>query len=278
VSATTIAVGAARCTRVAYAEVDVAPEVVGLSAESIAPVPWAEPAWARSGQVRVAAAAWIIESDGARIVVDPAQAADALLRSGDAASAHQEAFAALLDASGFARETITHAVATHLDGVGMLAWRHDDGTWAPFFPNAPIWMSRRELDALDRGFDIAGEPVSGIEVLGQLRAAGAVTASDDVEQITGEVTLVLTGAHNPGHQIVRIESAGERAVMIGHLALSPLHLATGECPLHMDPPAAFAALEAIRDEGTLLIGPLWPEPGAGRWHDGAFRPAAREPL
>jgi glyoxylase-like metal-dependent hydrolase (beta-lactamase superfamily II) len=270
VSVTTVTVGDVRCTRVGYAEIEIDPGAVGLSAEQVRAVPWGEPTWALDGQVRVAAAAWVVESGDARIVVDPATTADGILRSGADASAHQEAFAARLADAGFPRETITHAVATHLDGIGMFAWRDDDGTWGPFFPNAKLWMSARELDAIDSGFDIDGEPPSGVEALDELRALGVVEANGDGDRITDEVGVEVTGAHNPGHQVVRIESSGERAVMLGHLALSPLHLATGPCVQNIDPPAAHAVLEAIRDEGALLIGPLWPEPGAGWWREGAF--------
>jgi hypothetical protein len=267
VSVTTASVGAVRCTRVGYVDVEVEPDAVGLTAEQVAGTAWGEPVWALGHHVRVGAAAWIIESGDARIVVDPLGAADAILRDGGDAIAHQEAFAANLAAAGLARESITHAIATHLDGIGMLAWRHDDDTWGPFFPNATIQMSRRELDALDAGLD-----ASGFDVLAALRALGAVVASDDDQRITHEVSLELTGSHSPGHQMVRIDSQGERAVMVGHLAISPLHLAAGECRLNLDPAAAHAALRAVRDEGSLLIGPLWPAPGAGRWHDGTFVP------
>lgn len=268
----TFRVGSVRCSRVGYVDVEVDADAVGLAAEQVAAVPWAEPAWASNGQVRVGAAAWIIESGDARIVVDPAQAADALLRDDDAA-AHQEAFASALADAGFARDTITHAVASHLDGIGMFAWRNEAGSWAPFFPNAAIHMSAQELAGLDSEYGAGGgEPVSGLDVLNELRAQGAVDANDDGERITDAVTLEHTGAHSPGHQVVRIESSGDSAVMLGHLAISPLTLAMGENRLNLEPSAAFAALEAIRDEGSILIGPLWPEPGAGRWHDGALVP------
>ena len=36
---------------------------------------------------------------------------------------------ALLTSAGFPRESFTHAIATHYEGVGMLAWRNDDGSW-----------------------------------------------------------------------------------------------------------------------------------------------------
>jgi len=259
---TSLRVGAVRLTRVGYADVPLPPETVGLTASDVAAIDWAEPTWAEGGQVRAAAAAWIIESGDARIVVDPALAADAILRNEQDAAAHQEAFAAALAGAGFARETITHAVATHYDGIGMLAWRTDDGRWAPFFPNAGLLISERELAAWDR------------PELRDLEEAGAIRPTGERHVITSEVSLEHTGAHSVGHQIVRVESEGERAVIVGHLAVVPLHLATGVCEQeHDEPEAAWQVLSAIRDEGALLIGPLWPTPGCGRWDGSQLVPA-----
>ena len=172
--------------------------------------------------------------------------------------AHQQAFAALLDAAGFPRETITHAVATHYDGVGMLAWRNDDGSWCRFFPNAPVLISARELAAID---------------ISNRLDDSCVQPTGDRHPITSEVTLEHTGAHTPGHQIVRIESEGERAVIVGHLAVVPHHLSSGVIPKqHVDAEAAWTTLCALRDEDTVLIGPLWPTPGAGRWQNGELVP------
>jgi hypothetical protein len=58
-------------------------------------------------------------------------------------------------------------------------------------------------------------------------------------------------------------------VFIGHLALSPLQLTSGvRAAGHLDVQRAHDALEAelrwARDHHALLIGPLWPSPGAGR--------------
>jgi glyoxylase-like metal-dependent hydrolase (beta-lactamase superfamily II) len=251
-------VGAVRLTRVGYADVPLPPETFGLTAADVAAIEWAEPTWAEGTQVRAAAAAWVIESGDARIVVDPAFAADDILRNEQDAATHQEAFAATLAEAGFARETITHAVATHFDGIGMLAWRNDDASWAPFFPNAPVLYSAREPALAD-----------------VRRYLGAsVQLTEDRQTVTDEVTLEHTGAHGAGHQIVRIESQGERAVVVGHLAVVPLQLATGVCEKqHEQPEAAWEVLRAIRDEGTLLIGPLWPAPGCGRWVGNRLVPA-----
>ncbi len=212
----------------------------------------------------------MIESGDARIVVDPACAADDILRTEADAAAHQEAFAALLAEAGFPRESFTHAVATHYEGVGMFAWRNDDGSWTRFFPNAPILMSQTELDAMDAG-ELFMEAV-----MPQLRAHGAVAAVDgDQVDLTDDVTLELTGGHSPGHQVVRVHSRGEQAVIVGHLAVSAVHLGTGYCPEeHIDPDRALVVMDKLLAEDAVLIGPLWPEPGAGRMVDGRFLPVA----
>jgi glyoxylase-like metal-dependent hydrolase (beta-lactamase superfamily II) len=260
-SINTVRVGNVTLTRVGYADVGVDPHRVGLSPEDVAGVAWAEPLWAGGGEIRAGAAAWVIESGDTRIVVDPAFAADDVLRNDNDAAAHQEAFAALLAGAGFPRESFTHAIATHYEGVGMLAWRNDDGTWERFFPNAPILMSQREIDAID-----AGE-VYTEAVMPQLRAQGALRGVSDHEILTHDVSIECTGGHSPGHQIVRVSSGGEQAVIVGHLAVSAVHLATGECPPgHMDPAGAHTALEKLLAEDAVLIGPLWPAPGAGRWN------------
>ena len=162
----------------------------------------------RRPSARASASAWIIESGDARIIVDPACAVDDILRNDNDAAAHQEAFAALLADAGFPRESFTHAIATHLDGIGMFAWRNDDGTWTRFFPNAPLIISQRELDGIDHGEFVP----SGKDVLAELRAQGVVQAvTADHERITDHVSLEFTGGHTEGHQVVRISSDGERS-------------------------------------------------------------------
>ena len=112
-----------------------------------------------------------------------------------------------------------------------------------------------------------------MEVLAELRAQGAVQAvAVERAPVTGDVSVELTGGHTPGHQIVRIDSQGEHAVMIGHLALSPIHLGLDECRNHMDGDAAIAQLRACFVGDPVLVGPLWPAPGAGHWNGRELRP------
>jgi len=260
VATTRYAVGDATLVRVPYVDVLVDPDVVGLTREQVEQHHWAVPTWAEDGQVRVAAAVWIIESEGRRIVVDPAQAADEILRTGPDAVAHQEAVAALLDAAGYPRESIDTVIATHIDGIGMIAWRDGD-TWTPFFPNAELLVSEQESAAI---VDDGPYVPSGSEAFTALHEQGAVTTVGDEHVVTAHVTTEWTGKHSPGHQLVHVTSGDAHATMIGHLALNPVHCLIDDCALHGDTPAAIAVLQTLAD-GRLLAGPLWPTPGAIRW-------------
>jgi glyoxylase-like metal-dependent hydrolase (beta-lactamase superfamily II) len=262
-SITEVRIGTVQLTRVGYVDVTIDPARVGITPAQIAAVPWAFPVWADGEEVRAGAAVWVIQDGDARIAVDPAQAADEIIRTDADAAVHQEAFAALLEASGMPRESFTHAIATHVEGIGMWAWRNDDGSWVPFFPNARILVPQREFDAIDRG----EHPSPVHPAFAQLRELGALEAVDDGQRVTEHVSLEHVGAHTPGHQFVRIESEDETAVMVGHVAVTALHLATGPCPQqHPCPDEAQARIEALLTEDAVIIGPLWPEPGAGRWN------------
>jgi glyoxylase-like metal-dependent hydrolase (beta-lactamase superfamily II) len=265
VSVDAFRVGSVTLTRVGYVDIDLDPAVLGLTAAQVTAVPWAAPTWATTdGQLRVGAAAWVIEDGNARIVVDPAQAADDILRSDTDAAAHQQAFAQLLADAGFARDTVTHAIASHIDGIGMFAWRNDDGSWSPFFPNARLLLHERELEAIDGG----DYQPSGTGALADLRRAGIVEAvTTERAPVTEHVAVEFTGAHSPGHQVVRVSDSGDVAVMLGHLALSAVHVAPGA---HAFSDEEQHALTRLRDEGAVLVGPLWPSPGAGRFDGDRF--------
>src|SRR4051812_30963929 len=145
-------IGDIELIRVGYADVTVPADRVGITIEQIRAVPWAEPLWAEDGNPRAGAAVWVIRAGDAVIAVDPAQAADDILRHGPDARVHQEAFAAVMSDAGVPREQVTHSIMTHAEGIGMWAWRDDNDegeSWTPFFPNAPLLASEAELAAFD---------------------------------------------------------------------------------------------------------------------------------
>jgi glyoxylase-like metal-dependent hydrolase (beta-lactamase superfamily II) len=260
--------GAVSLVRVPYADVLVDAGVVGLESSQVEAIAWAAPTWADGAQVRVGAAVWVIESAGRRIVVDPAQAADGILRTGPDALVHQEGVAAALANAGFPRESIDTVIASHIDGIGMIAWVDGDDGWSPFFPNADVLISRREYDAI---VDDSSYRPQGSDALVALHAHGVVTTVDDLHVVTPEVTIRHTGGHSPGHQIVQVASRDLDATLIGHLALSPLHCAIDDFGGHVDAQVATGVLRELRDRGQLLVGPLWPAPGAARWTNAEMR-------
>jgi hypothetical protein len=271
-----IALPGATLTRVAYADLPVPSAIVGLTPEQFATIPWASPLWAENEQVRIGAAAWFAVIGGKRIVFDPVQAADAVLRADPTAEqAHQAAIANVFAEAGFARESVDLLVMSHIEGVGMVAWRDADGAWSRFFPNARVLVSDQVL----REFTAAG--AQGDDDIqhaawSALIEQGCVDTFVDGAEVVPGLRATLTGAHCPGHAAFHFgqrAGGGPAVTLIGHLAVSPLHLQTGECAaLNAEPAAAWARLRELADDGRTLIGPLWPAPGHGRWVDGRFEP------
>src|SRR5262245_28157800 len=142
----TLPLDGATLTRVGYTDVAIPGEFIGLGPNDLARAPWREPLWTDGERVRIGAAAWFADVGSQRIAFDPFQAADGVLRADrEAEEHHQAAIARTLAEAGFARESVTLLVMTHIEGVGMVAERNADGRWVPFFPNARVLISDVEL-------------------------------------------------------------------------------------------------------------------------------------
>jgi glyoxylase-like metal-dependent hydrolase (beta-lactamase superfamily II) len=258
----TFVVGDVKLTRVAYFDVPLDAQVIGFTSDQVAEVPWGEPIWAEaSGRVLVGQAIWVIESEDRTIVIDPCGASDDFLRTGPEAALHEAAVVAAMESAGFPVEGVDTVVMSHLDGIGMVASPEPEGGWSPLFPNARVVISETELA------HVAARPETpGAAALRCLVDRGYVDGTGLPHPIAPGVTLELTGGHSPGHAVLRV---GDDAVFIGHLAINPIQVCGGVLPhQHVDPVVAFAALEHelawASERDALIIGPLWPEPGAGR--------------
>jgi glyoxylase-like metal-dependent hydrolase (beta-lactamase superfamily II) len=249
-------------TRVPYFDVPLDAEVIGFSPQQVLEVPWGVPDWVTAeGRVLVGQAIWVIESEGQTVVVDPCGAADAFLRSGPEASIHEAAVIAAMASSGFPVHSVDIVVMSHLDGIGMAGSLDAEGHWSPLFPNARIVVSERELAHIE-----ATQGIGGRSAFRELAAQGVVDAVQCPYEITPHVTMEQTGGHSPGHCALRV---GDEAVLIGHLAINPVQVSGGVMPTaHSDPLQAFSYLEQeltwAGENNALVIGPLWPDPGAGR--------------
>jgi glyoxylase-like metal-dependent hydrolase (beta-lactamase superfamily II) len=256
------AVGDIVLTQVPYFDVPLDPDVIGFTAEQVSAVPWGEPVWADpDGRVLVGQALWVIDTGDRTIVVDPCGASDAFLRTGAEAVAHQAAVVSAMASAGFPVDDVDTVVMSHLDGIGMVAAVDGQGGWAPLFPCARIVITNAELAHVRRHPD-----TSGRAALLELLAQGYVDGTEAAREIADGVTLELTAGHTPGHPVVRV---GDEAMFLGHLAVNPVQVC-GEIgtDAHTDPTTAFIAVESAlawaAERSALVIGPLWPEPGAGR--------------
>lgn len=265
----TIELTQGRLTRVGYLEVPVPPALLGLTDETIAAVSWS-PAWADGTQPRLGAAAWIAEVAGRRLVFDPLLALDVVLRPDpDTERASEEAVTRLFAEAGFPVESIDLVVMSHIDGIGMVARRDQQGGWTPFFPRARILLSELELSGFVASASSAegGRPEPVRDAWTALIDGGRVDSYADGEAIVPGLMADVSGGHGPGHAVMHFMNNGRpEASLIGHLAVSPIHLATGECAaLNEDPAAAWRLLHENARDGRLISGSLWPAPGFGRW-------------
>ena len=263
---TTLQIDGLTLTRVLYADVMIPPEAGGLTVADVQSVRWRSPEWASDTEFGASASAWIVESENRRIVLEPLQAADDVLHDPAAGSLHTDAFVELMAREGFPVETIDTVLISHIESIGMMGRRDDAGEWVPVFPNARIVIPRASLDEFER------EPreFPATAVWRKFIETGLVDTIEGGTEVVPGMTAELTGAHNPGHTVFHF-GAGPVATWVGHLAVSPLHLATGLCPQqHPEPERAWEILRGFRDDGRILLGPLWPSPGVGRWQDGSF--------
>jgi hypothetical protein len=257
-----LAIGGLRLRRVLYADVLVPPEITGLTVAQMQAVPWRVPQWGEGDQLRASASAWVVDSGDRRLVLDPMQAADNVLHDPGGEDAHRRAIADAFERADIPRDTIDTVVVSHVEGIGMIAGR--DAT--RFFPNARVLVS----DAAREEFERNPFPDFSTDVWRKLIGDGVVdTFADGVEIVPGMRADVSKG-HNPGHTVFHFGD-GPDATFLGHLAISPLHLATGLCPQqHPEPKRAWKLLHEYADDGRILIGPLWPTPGCGRWSNDQF--------
>ncbi len=264
-----ILVDSLRLTRVLYVDALVPADAVGLSAEEVDAVTWNDDRWSSSGQVRAGAAAWVVSDGAEHVVLDPFLAADEIFHDPASAAGHQEAITSAFAVAGVGREQVTRVVVSHIEGIGMIAVR-DGEAWTPFFPNARVSIGEAALS------DFRSQPGGhwSSDAWQSLLDAHLVDTFADADEIMPGMRAQHTGLHNPGHYMFHFGDT-PTATFLGHLATSPLHLSTGPCAAqHLQPDAAWEMLHDIAADGRLLIGPLWPSPGAGRWTGSAFEPFA----
>ncbi|MBO6523966.1 MAG: MBL fold metallo-hydrolase [Balneolaceae bacterium] len=135
-----------------------------------------------------------------------------------------------LDIFGLTPADVTHVVLSHLhfDHAAGSTFVDNSATTQPTMPYANYFVQKLEWHyAVQR----VGEqnPVKGadydLDELYKLHAEEKlVMITDTYFELLPGITLIKTGGHTPGHQIVKIQDGGETAYYLGDLVPSENHL------------------------------------------------------
>lgn len=210
----------------------------------------------------------VIESGDATIAVDTCIGNDKQ-RTNPLWAELQGPFLDQMADAGYPPDAITHVVCTHLH-VDHVGWNTQlvDGEWVPTFTNARYLFVGTEFDHWEQTEDLFGDPVFGDSVA-PIRDAGLADMVGVDHELTPDVRLVSTPGHTPGHVSVEITSGGERAIITGDMAHTPVQIAdpTLSSMFDTDSDAARTTRLAVfpdwADGQTLVIGTHFGTPTAG---------------
>ena len=138
---------------------------------------------------------------------------------------------------GYPVGQVDMVVLTHLDGIGMAAAVDGDGTWTPMFPNARLVTTAAEIDFLEAEPTAdRGDGAGGLRPLlhaapawprgRHRRLAGGAGAGGAPRTHRRPLAWSRSGPHRERRR---------QAVLLGHLAISPVQLAAAQGPeSHLD--------------------------------------------
>jgi glyoxylase-like metal-dependent hydrolase (beta-lactamase superfamily II) len=221
---------------------------------------WLQPDFATAdGQIIANIQAFIIESGGKRIMVDPC-IGNQKPREAALFNMLDNPFLERLEAAGFPPESIDVVLCTHLH-VDHCGWntRLVDGKWIPTFPNARYLFARAEFEyaKVDKGHE---QEATYNDSVKPIMEAGLAELVELDHQITQEVRLEPSPGHTPGHCCIVITSAGEEAVITGDLMHHPVQAAEPQVcsTFDFDEEQARATRRAVlcrcTERGSLMLG------------------------
>ena len=263
-------IGGLEITRVLELEFPLGPAILPIGRDPAAlatACEWAKPHFVTpSGEIIFALSAIGLVSAGKRVVIDPCCSFDLRRGNPDIAERAAAMLDELLPAAGYAPEDVDLVLNTHIDGAGWNVRPAETG-WIPAFPNARNVYTQIELDRVER--DAEDSEPGDRASLEPLVAAGAIDGVGADHQVTPEITFRPSPGHTPGNVDIWIESNGETAVIVGDHLLNPIQCADPDWTgLDMADDAAPGIRRALLDEcatrNTLVIGPHFGTPGAGR--------------
>jgi len=129
-----------------------------------------------------------------------------------------------LAAIGIGREEIDAVVLTHgdWDHAGGVVMVNDAGEPELTFPAARHFIQAREWEDIRQPTNRSGAAYWPVN-FDLLAASDLLSLVDETATVAPGITLRLTGGHTRGHQVILIESQGERGVHLADLLPTQVH-------------------------------------------------------
>lgn len=127
-----------------------------------------------------------------------------------------------LEAIGVAPAEVDAVVITHVHD-DHLGWNVDEASGDPAFPNARYLLHRADREWLAASGDEEDRALLEATIA-PLEDRGVLDLVEDALELTPELLIRHAPGHTPGHQIVLVDSAGERAIVWGDIANIPAQL------------------------------------------------------
>jgi glyoxylase-like metal-dependent hydrolase (beta-lactamase superfamily II) len=225
--------------------------------------------FAPDGRWRIHVHPFVVRSNGRTFLVDTGlgpESAPAFAWSATVGRLSSELEGAGIDTAEVELVLITHVHDDHIGGTVT-----DPAT--PSFPGARYVIHRADWELMANATDEEDREIFGA-VLAPLERAGVIELSEGAFTVTDELRLEHAPGHTPGHQVLSIDSSGERALISGDLVNHPAQLLQPglASATDMDPELANATrsswLERIERDGGIVAPAHFAEPFGRVTRDG----------
>jgi glyoxylase-like metal-dependent hydrolase (beta-lactamase superfamily II) len=134
-------------------------------------------------------------------------------------------------------DEVTHVVITHrhFDHYAGVTKKEGSRGYVPSFPRARHLLGRADWesteilrrDAIKYGVTLA-DPEEDVRSLGVINRAGLLDLLDAERTVSPQVQILRAPGESPGHQIVRVHSAGQTFYCVGDLYHHPIEVENPE--------------------------------------------------
>jgi glyoxylase-like metal-dependent hydrolase (beta-lactamase superfamily II) len=240
-------------------------------------------------RIRTSIHSWLVKTPRHKILVDACIGNGKCRPDDPRFHMRNEPWLERLLAAGAHPEEIDFVMCTHFhaDHVGWNT-RLLDGRWVPTFPNARYLFKRAEFDRWDdrRPDHVPRESqrfVFADSVLPVVESGQAVMI-DDGYTLDERLTVEPAPGHTAGNAVIRLRTAGDRALFSGDVLHHPVQLPYPELCSSFDDDQATALatrlrlLEGAASDGTLLLPTHFAAPFCCRVHAVPGNKPAYRPL